>query len=132
VIALVARTDVVQRAEFIERLGSQVRFVDDDASLLAALARARQQLVVIVGHVEEDAFVVRGADDAILMSHKIASVHQAIDEARSVALLMGWGVACKVPSSGPTAEIDAFDVIKGLRAGSQSPSEDFRPDCRVF
>src|SRR5215813_248987 len=117
VIALVPATDVVQRARFIERFGSRVVFVDKEAEMTAALKQMRQRLVVVVGHVENNAFVVRAPDNAILLKHEITNVHQAIDAGESVAVLMGCDIACKVPASGPIEAIDAFQVLDGLTGG---------------
>jgi hypothetical protein len=114
IIVVAPRIDVVQHNAFLKTFGSRVAFVDSDARLTAALANARQRLVVLVGHVENDAFVLRGSNNAVVLEQKLEEVHRAIGEAHSVALLMGCNAACNLALTGPTQLIDAFDVIQGL------------------
>lgn len=117
IIVVAPRSDVLQRQAFLEKFGSRVEFVDSDERLTAALRKARQRLVVVVGHVEDEAFVLQAPNNALVLQQKLDNVHQAIDDAQSVALLMGCNVACDLGLTGPTQVIDAYDVIRGLSEG---------------
>ncbi len=115
IVAIVHHTDVVQRRAFAAQYGDKVIFVENSEALRKALDKSRKRLVTIVGHVEGGRYVLRDAGNKVVVDEPISSVHQQIDEARSVALALGCNVACVSPTTGPTAVIDALDVAQGLR-----------------
>lgn len=120
VVAIVDRTDQVQRQAFKARLGDKVVFVDSREALREALHSARKRLVAVVGHVEGDRFVLRDAGSRVVIDEPIAGIHRQIDVAHSVSLALGCNVACMAPGSGPTAVIDAMRVAKAIGASSDA------------
>jgi hypothetical protein len=120
IIVIAPRTDIPQRTAFLQKFGSGVSFVDSDASLKEALSGARQRLAVIVGHVENEAFVLRDSDNSVVLQQQLIDVHQAVEDAQSIALLMGCNAACNLAVTGPTQLIDAFDVIQGLSQATEA------------
>ena len=114
IIVLVDHTDLVQRRAFTARFGKKAVFVDSSGALGKALGNARERLVAIVGHVEGDRYVLRNAGNQVVVDEPISSIHRQIDEARSVALVLGCNVACMAQGSGPTTVIDALAVAEGL------------------
>ena len=114
IIAVVDRTDLVQRRAFATRFGTKVFFVESSEALRAALSDARKRLVVVVGHVEGDRYVLRNAGNELVVDEPISSIHRQIDDARSVTLALGCNVACTAPATGPTTVIDALAVAGGL------------------
>lgn len=118
VIALVPKSDQVQRGLLRQRFGKSVRFVEDSVGLEQELNRTEKRLAVILGHVEGDSFIVRNAANEVVLDTKIGTVQDILDARRSVALLMGCRVACATPLSGPTQVIDALDTVDGIVKGS--------------
>ncbi|MEO0931531.1 MAG: hypothetical protein AAFY14_12925 [Pseudomonadota bacterium] len=118
VIALVPRSDQVQRNLLRQRFGNSVRFVEASSALEQELSRTQKRLAVILGHVEDDSFIVRNAANEVILDTKIETVQEILDAKRSVAFLMGCRVACTTSLSGPTQVIDALDTIDGVVNGS--------------
>lgn len=119
IVAIVHRTDVVQRRAFAAQYGDKVVFVDSNEALRKALGEAHKRLVTVVGHVEGDSYVLRSAGNKVVVDEPISSVHQQIDEAQSVALALGCNIACVAPATGPTAVIDALAVAQGLKGAAK-------------
>lgn len=120
VIAIVDRTDAVQRRYFETALGDRVTVVDGAERLLAEVRASRNRLVTVIGHVEGENFVLRDAAGKALMRERIESVHRLVDDANSVSLVLGCESACNTIGTGPTAVIDALMAAEAIGSASRA------------
>lgn len=117
IVVMASRTDQVQRLAFSERFGNKVRFAENHEQFLDAVSDAKNRFVIVVGHVEGDEFVVYDAAGRVALREEVGAIQKRVADTESVALMMGCGVACTAPSSGPVALIDALQTAEGLAAG---------------
>jgi len=118
VIALVPTTDQIQRNLLKNKFGSKVRFVEDLATLDTELKRANKRFTVVLGHVENDSYVLRNAANEVVVKKPLQEVETILDSNRSVALLMGCRVACTPSMSGPIEVIDGIRMIQAISNNS--------------
>lgn len=118
VIVMAPATDQVQRQAFVRALGqSRVSFVESPQALSSAVAKADKRLVVVVSHMEGENLVLR-QNGAVVFQQSIEAVHAAVDEARSVGLVLGCHSACSAAVTGPTDYIDALELTSALASTS--------------
>lgn len=118
IIALVPRTDPVQRLFLRDEFGDSVRFVEDTVTFERELARAEKRFVVLIGHVENDCFVLRNSAGQVILNTELRRVQDALYANRSVALMMGCRVACTPTLSGPTQVIDAIATVHAIKSAA--------------
>jgi len=122
VIVVAPRSDLILRQAYKKALGKAVKFVDSESALRKELKHAKKRLVVLVGHVEKDEFVLRQANGEATFSTKIEDVHGIIDKSKSMGLMMGCEISCASMYSGPQKLIDAMKVVEGISTGNLNSS----------
>jgi hypothetical protein len=120
IIALVPATDQVQRGAFRTALGRKVAFVENDKQLSAAMSAASKRFVIVVGHVEGEDFVLRGAQGDVLLQRRIDSLHASVEASQSVALMLGCSTACGAAVTGPIAAIDGLKLTGTLSTATSA------------
>lgn len=125
VVVLVPKSDQIQRKAYKKAFGRKVSFVSSENELSSTLKKARQRLVVMVGHVEQSKFLLKNAAGEISIDVAVQNVHHVIDQSQSVGLMMGCNVACGTKLSGPTMLIEAIETATALKNGqfSSTPAE---------
>lgn len=116
VIPLIASDDVLGIGQFRRRVARLAGIPDSREAALRMIAESGQNLIVVTGHVEHDAFVVRPATGSGF-TVPFADIQQAADAGRSKVLFLGCRVACENPLSGPLKDIyqpDIIDVLSDL------------------
>jgi len=117
IIVMVNKADLKQRTAFVNAFGKRVSLVDSEAALNSELMALDKQFAVLIGHVEETNFLLKGYDGQPLIKIPVKDVHNIIDENNSVALMMGCKIGCKTSLTGAEADIDALNVLTGIKSG---------------
>ena len=110
VIPLIPAEDVVGVGQFRDQVARLAGIPDSRDAALRMLAESDRNLIVVTGHVEDDAFVVRPAVGPAF-TVPFADIQRAADGTQSEVLMLGCRVACAAPYSGPVKDIYQADVI---------------------
>jgi len=114
VVPLISRADPVAVAAFRDVLMQAATPPAGRAEALRLVSQSREKLLVITGHVEADAFVVRSPTGAEEFRVPIDEIYRAAEAAHSEALLLGCRVACATSHTGPLRDVTADAVIHAL------------------
>jgi hypothetical protein len=86
---------------------------DSREAALRLIEGSNQNLIVVTGHVEDNAFVVRPASGSGF-TVPFVDIQRAADATRSQVLLLGCRIACATRFSGAVTDIFQPDVIAAL------------------
>ena len=113
VIPLIPSDDVIGVQAFRDRVARLAGVPDSREAALRLIEGSNQNLIVVTGHVEDNAFVVHPTTGPGF-TVPFVDIRKAADATRSQVLLLGCQVACTTPFSGAVTDIFQSDVLPAL------------------